>query len=92
MEFVRKVYLMHKSLRCFFAMLCILVAATPSQALADSRYLVAPDDHAAVYLTQDSFAVRADGVHDDTQGIQAAIDQAWGARSTYDALGQPRSL
>ena len=76
MEFVRKVYLMHKSLRCFFAMLCILVAATPSHALADSRYLVAPDDPAAVYLSPDRFAVRADGVHDDTQGIQTAIDQA----------------
>lgn len=67
---------MHKSLRCFFAMLCFLVAATPSHALGDSRYRVAPDDPSAVYLTPDSFTVHADGVHDDTHGIQTAIDQA----------------
>ena len=76
MKYVRGVLSVHKSLRCFFAMLCFLVAATPSHSLADSRYRVAPDDPAAVYLTTDSFAIRADGVHDDTHGIQTAIDKA----------------
>jgi sugar lactone lactonase YvrE len=67
---------MHKSLWLFFATICLLVTVPLSHALADSIYRVAPDDHAAIYLTPDRFAVRADGVHDDTQGIQTAIDQA----------------
>lgn len=78
---VRRVHLIHKSLWCYFAMLCLLVAATPSHSLADSRERVAPDDPAAVYLTPERFQVRADGVHDDTQGLQTAIDQAGTDRS-----------
>lgn len=72
---------MHESLQVFFATLCLLIAAPPSFALTDSRYLIAPDDPAAVYLTPDSFAVRGDGIHDDTHGIQAAIDRAGSDRS-----------
>jgi hypothetical protein len=67
---------MHKSLRYFVSMLCCVATAAHSQGLPGSIYRVAPDDPAAVYLTPKSFAVRADGVHDDTDGIQAAIDRA----------------
>lgn len=67
---------MHKSLRLFFATICLLVTDPLSHALADSYYRIAPEDPAAIYLTPDRFTVRADGVHDDTDGIQAAIDRA----------------
>lgn len=67
---------MHRSLRFFVAMLCCPATAAHSQGRSGSVYHVAPDDPAAIHLTPDSFAVRADGVHDDTAGIQAAIDRA----------------
>jgi hypothetical protein len=34
-----------------------------------------PEDPAAVYVTPESFAVKADGIADDTAGLQAAIDR-----------------
>ncbi|MGC4048921.1 MAG: hypothetical protein QM757_05285 [Paludibaculum sp.] len=40
-----------------------------------SYYTTRLDDPHAVYLTQDRFAVRADGLADDSAGIQAAIDK-----------------
>ena len=67
---------MHMRPPAFFATLLLLIAAPHSPASADSVYRVAPDDPAAIDLIPDHFAVRGDGVHDDTRGIQAAIDQA----------------
>jgi hypothetical protein len=43
---------------------------------AKSYYPVRPDDAKAVYLTPDKFSVLADGVGDDSDAIQAAIDRA----------------
>ncbi|WP_321474725.1 glycosyl hydrolase family 28-related protein [uncultured Paludibaculum sp.] len=42
---------------------------------AASVFRTRPDDAKAVYLTQDRFAVRADGMADDSAGLQAAIDK-----------------
>jgi sugar lactone lactonase YvrE len=56
--------------------LCILLMATPSALRASqSYYPVKLDDPAAVYLTKDNFPVHADGVTDDSEAIQAAIDK-----------------
>ena len=63
------------------ATVCLFVAAPLPASLAESLYRVAPEDPAAVYLTPNRFDVHADGVHDDTQGIQAAIDRAVSDRS-----------
>jgi len=43
---------------------------------AASYYPIRPDDAKAIYLTPDKFPVRADGVADDSEAIQAAIDRA----------------
>ena len=55
-------------------MLLSLVA--PSRAHATSTFTSRPDDPAAVTLAAPDFAVRADGVADDSAAIQAAIDKA----------------
>ena len=74
MQLVHTVRSMQGSLRCALATICLSIVAPESR--ADSRNIVAPDDPGAVYLTPDLFAVRADGVHDDTHALQTAIDQA----------------
>ena len=53
----------------------ILAAATPSTA-STSYYPSRLDDPKAVYVTAPDFPVHADGVADDTDGIQQAIDKA----------------
>lgn len=56
--------------------LCILLLAVPSALQASQSYYPAKlDDPAAVYLTKDNFPVHADGVADDSEAIQAAIDK-----------------
>jgi hypothetical protein len=49
------------------------VAATPLW--GSSYYTVRLDDSKAVYLTRDSFPVHGDGVADDTNALQQAIDK-----------------
>jgi sugar lactone lactonase YvrE len=56
--------------------LCIALLAAPLTLKASQSYYPAKlDDPAAVYLTKDNFAVHADGVTDDSEAIQAAIDK-----------------
>jgi hypothetical protein len=50
-----------------------LLAAAPCWAA--SYYTVRPDDPKAVYLTHEAFGAHADGVSDDSDAIQRAIDQ-----------------
>ncbi len=56
--------------------LCILLVAAPSALQASQSYYTAKlDDPTAVYLTNDNFPVHADGITDDSEAIQAAIDK-----------------
>ena len=43
---------------------------------AQSIYTQRPDDPSAVYLTADQFQVKGDGIADDSDGIQQAMDRA----------------
>jgi sugar lactone lactonase YvrE len=53
----------------------LILAAAPSFAQTSSFYPTRLEDAQAVYLTSDRFAVRGDGVADDSAAIQAAIDK-----------------
>ena len=54
----------------------MLAMVLPASASAQSYYPVRLDDPKAIYLTPGSFPVHADGVADDTEALQAAIDKA----------------
>jgi hypothetical protein len=56
--------------------LSCLVVAWAVQLYADSYYPLRPEDPRAVYLTKDQFGVSADGIADDANSIQQAIDSA----------------
>lgn len=58
--------------------LCVLIlmAGFGLSAWAASVFTTRPDDPHAVYLAAPEFAVKGDGVADDSAAIQAAIDQA----------------
>ncbi len=60
-------------LKQFVFVLIALAASTPSWAA--SYYPVHLDDPKAVYLTQQNFPVHADGVSDDTDAVQQAVDK-----------------
>ena len=53
--------------------LVLVVAAVPLWAA--SYYTVRPDDPKAVYLTREAFSVRGDGMGDDSDAIQQAINR-----------------
>ena len=57
-------------------LLLVLMLGMSSPSLAASVFTVRPDDPAAVYLTSPDFAVRGDGLADDTAALQAAVDKA----------------
>src|SRR5271157_1467372 len=59
--------------------LAAMVAATPLWGA--SYYTVRLDDPKAVYLTRDVFPVHGDGLADDTDALQQAIDKAQAAAS-----------
>jgi hypothetical protein len=61
-------------LREFVVILIALTASAPSWGA--SYYPIRLDDPKAVYLTPDKFPVHADGVSDDTDAVQQAIDKA----------------
>ena len=54
-------------------LLAAVVAATPLW--GSSYYTVRLDDAKAIYLTRDGFPVHGDGVADDTDAFQQAIDK-----------------
>ena len=58
-----------------FVLLGLLFAVPPVLKASQSYYPARLDDPAAVYLTKDNFPVQADGVADDSEAIQAAIDK-----------------
>ncbi len=55
------------------AILTALFAVLP--VFAASYYTSRLDDPKAIYLTPDRFPVRADGINDDSEGLQQAIDR-----------------
>ncbi|MEJ2247700.1 MAG: glycosyl hydrolase family 28-related protein [Acidobacteriota bacterium] len=55
-----------------FALLAVAGAAT---LYADSVYPRRPEDPQAVYLTKDQFDLHADGIGDDSEALQEAINQ-----------------
>lgn len=60
-------------LKQFIFVFIVLAASTPSWAA--SYYPIRLDDPKAVYLTQDNFPVHADGIADDTDALQQAVDK-----------------
>ena len=62
--------------RCFFAIISILIFFSFVAAHAQSVYTLRPDDPLAVYLTAKDFGVHGDGVGDDSDALQRAIDHA----------------
>lgn len=66
---------MKKNLSLGIVLLALLVVAPLVLAASESYYPAKLDDPTAVYLTKDNFPVHADGVTDDSEAIQAAIDK-----------------
>lgn len=52
-----------------------LLSCSGALSASSSYYTSRPDDPKAVYLTPEDFAVKADGVADDSAAMQAAIDK-----------------
>jgi len=60
-------------MKALFALAVLLIPS--NSLLATSYYTDRLDDARAVYLTRDKFPVHADGVADDSDALQAAIDK-----------------
>ena len=59
--------------KMFYVLAVLAVSCVPLR--ADSQYSARPDDARAVYLTPDHFPVHADGVADDSDALQQAINK-----------------
>jgi sugar lactone lactonase YvrE len=76
----------------FLACLCALwIGSGAAHAGGTSLYPVRLEDPGAVYLTADQFPVAADGVADDSDALQRAIDQV-AARNQAGVLFVPRGI
>jgi sugar lactone lactonase YvrE len=58
-----------------FCAVLLLAAACAVPLYASSYYPLRPEDPRAVYLTKDAFPVQGDGVADDTDALQQAINR-----------------
>jgi hypothetical protein len=56
-------------------LILMLTAATAIRSWGASYYTVRLDDPRAVYLTRENFPVQGDGVADDTEAVQQAINK-----------------
>src|SRR5689334_15873176 len=57
------------------ALAAALISLTAVSVFASSYYPNKLDDSKAIYLTRENFAVRGDGIADDTAALQQAIDK-----------------
>ena len=60
---------------CAFGLVLVLALGPTVAARADSCYRQRPDDPRAVYLTNEQFGAHADGMADDSDALQQAIDR-----------------
>ncbi len=67
---------MRHALHTLLATLCLAIVAQDRHAFGDSLYTTVPDDPAAVYLEPRHGPDSPAAEHDDTERVQAAIDQA----------------
>src|SRR3984885_13585580 len=67
--------IVNKTLCSGILLLGLLMAVPLTLRASQSYYPAKLDDPAAVYLTKDNFPVHADGLTDDSEAIQAAIDK-----------------
>jgi sugar lactone lactonase YvrE len=68
---------------CAFAAITLLVASAISL-VAESYYPQRPNDQNAVYLEKGNFGVKADGVADDSDALQQAVNRV--QETTYDGV------
>src|SRR5512138_2503936 len=61
--------------RRFFSAFVLLILVSTVPLYPDSYYPLRPEDPRAVYFTKDRPGVHADGVGDDADALQQAIDQ-----------------
>jgi len=66
------------------------ILLSPGHLHAASIYTVRLDDPAAVYLTPENFPVRGDGVADDSDAVQQAIDKVGGGGILFIPKGSYR--